>query len=152
MTISYLADAATGAKLVKDASGRLMTESAAESEKVQAGSFSVTYEYKDSAGNTVVVTYFVDEKGSLVKNSEGNTGYEVSYTYENQYGNSATQSVFIVLDQTGPKVEIISPVKGQVIRSNFVKVTWTVDGLEQDSLTRSSVSTATRRVTKPLTR
>ncbi len=135
VTISYLADAATGAKLVKDASGRLMTESAAESEKVQAGSFSVTYEYKDSAGNTVVVTYFVDEKGSLVKNSEGNTGYEVSYTYENQYGNSATQSVFIVLDQTGPKVEIISPVKGQVIRSNFVKVTWTVDGLEQDSLT-----------------
>ena len=135
VTISYLADAATGAKLVKDASGRLMTESAAETEKVQAGSFSVTYEYKDSAGNTVVVTYFVDEKGSLVKNSEGNTGYEVSYTYENQYGNSATQSVFIVLDQTGPKVEIISPVKGQVIRSNFVKVTWTVDGLEQDSLT-----------------
>ena len=135
VTVSYLADAATGAKLVKDASGRLMTESAAESEKVQAGSYSVTYEYKDASGNTVVVTYFVDEKGSLVKNSEGNTGYEVSYTYENQYGNSATQSVFIVLDQVGPKVEIITPVKGQVIRSNFVKVVWTVDGLEQDSLT-----------------
>ena len=135
VTVSYLANAETGAKLVKDASGKLMTEAAASSEKSQVGSYMVTYEYKDASGNTVVVTYSVDEKGALVKNSEGNIGYEVSYTYVNQYGNSATQSVFIVLDQNGPKVEIQSPVNGQVIRSNFVTVVWLVDGVEQDSLT-----------------
>lgn len=133
VTVSYQADALTGARLVRDASGKLMTESAV-SEKSAVGSFRVTYDYVDASGNAVVVTYSVDEKGSLVKNAEGNIGYEVSYTYVNKYGNSATQSVFIVLDQTGPKVEIISPVKGTVVRSNFVKVVWTVDGLEQDSL------------------
>ena len=135
VSVSYIADAATGAKLVKDASGQLMTKAAAENEKSQVGSYAVTYEYKDATGNTVVVSYTVDEKGALVKNAEGNIGYEVSYTYVNQYGNSATQSVFIVLDRIGPKVEILSPTKGQVIRSNFVNVTWTVDGMEQDSLT-----------------
>ena len=135
VSVSYIADATTGAKLVKDASGQLMTKAAAENEKSQVGSYAVTYEYKDATGNTVVVSYTVDEKGALVKNAEGNIGYEVSYTYVNQYGNSATQSVFIVLDRIGPKVEILSPTKGQVIRSNFVNVTWTVDGMEQDSLT-----------------
>mgnify|MGYP003292933085 CR=1 FL=1 len=68
--------------------------------------------------------YFVQEN---VKNEDGNLGYEVSYTYTNKYGNSATQSVFIVLDQVPPKVEILFPLEGDVIYSNFVDVKWTVD-------------------------
>jgi hypothetical protein len=59
----------------------------------------------------------------------------VSYTYTNKYGNAATQSLYIVLDQKGPTVEILKPVKGQVIRSNYVEVVWTVNGVTQDTLT-----------------
>ncbi|WP_176495042.1 cadherin repeat domain-containing protein [Fibrobacter sp. UWT3] len=89
--------------------------------------FTVTYDYVDEAGNTVTVAYGVDAEGNLVKNEVGNLGYEVSYTYTNKYGNSATQSVFIVLDQVPPKVEILFPLEGDVIYSNFVDVKWTVD-------------------------
>ena len=89
--------------------------------------FTVTYDYVDEAGNTVTVAYGVDAEGNLVKNEDGNLGYEVSYTYTNKYGNSATQSVFIVLDQVPPKVEILFPLEGDVIYSNFVDVKWTVD-------------------------
>ncbi len=135
VTISYEADAVTGAKLVKDPSGKLMTETAASKLKTTPASYSVTYDYKDATGNYVVVTYSVDENGTLVKNAEGDIAYKVSYTYVNKYGNSATQSVSIVLDRTLPKVQILSPEKGEVIRSNFVEVKWTVNGVEQDSLT-----------------
>ena len=89
--------------------------------------FTVTYDYVDEAGNTVTVAYGVDAEGNLVKNEDGNLGYEVSYTYTNKYGNSATQSVFIVLDQVPPKVEILFPLDGDVVYSNFVDVKWTVD-------------------------
>ena len=99
------------------------------------GSYKVTYEYEDQNGNTVEVTYTIDEKGNIVKNGDGDIGYTVSYTYENKFGNSATQSVFIVLDQVPPKVEILYPTNMQVIRSNSVEVQWTVNGVLQDTLT-----------------
>jgi hypothetical protein len=82
-----------------------------------------------------VVSYAVDEKGNMVKNAEGDIGYSVSYSYKNIYGNIATESVFIVLDQIFPTVEILSPVTYSIVRSNFVEVKWTVNGIEQDSLT-----------------
>ncbi|WP_298767833.1 cadherin repeat domain-containing protein [uncultured Fibrobacter sp.] len=141
VTISYEADAVTGAVLYDDGDGNLVTSSAAAEKKsgskssTTVGMFTVTYDYVDAAGNTVVVTYPVDKKGNLVKNSEGNIGYSVAYTYVNKYGNAATQSVFIVLDQIGPTVEILSPEEGAVVRSNFVNVVWTVNGVEQDTLT-----------------
>lgn len=99
------------------------------------GSFKVTYDYVDERGNSVVVTYTIDEKGNIVKNSDGDIGYTVSYTYENKFGNSATQSVYIVLDQVGPKVEILFPTNMQVVYSNYVEVTWAVNGVIQDTLT-----------------
>ena len=90
--------------------------------------FTVTYDYVDeTTGNTVTLSYGVDADGKIVKNEDGNIGYEVSYTYTNKFGNSATQSVFIVLDQVPPKVEILFPLEGDVIYSNFVDVKWTVD-------------------------
>lgn len=134
VTVSYYADAVTGSLLVKDAYGRLMTESAASAEKVDAGVYSVSYNNVNAAGDSVTISYAVDKKGEMVKNSNGDIGYSVSYTYVNEYGNSAKRSIFMVLDQKGPEVEIRSPVWGAVIRSNSVAVEWTVDGKVQDTL------------------
>ncbi|MCQ2105338.1 MAG: cadherin repeat domain-containing protein [Fibrobacter sp.] len=104
--------------------------------QISTGALTVTYDYVDeTTGNTVTVSYVVDEKGNIIKNDEGDTGYNVSYTFVNKYGNAASTSVFIVLDKVGPKVEILSPEGGAVIRSNFVNVVWSVDGVIQDTLT-----------------
>ena len=58
----------------------------------------------------------------------------MSYTYVDKYGNVAEQAVFVVLDQTLPTVEILYPANKQVVRSNSVKVEWTIDGVKQDTL------------------
>lgn len=146
--VSYIADALTGEILAKGPNGELMYQGASskgskpgkgkDSEKnsnVSEGIFSVTTVSIDGLGMPAVVSYAVDEKGNMVKNAEGDIGYAVTYTYKNIYGNFATESVFIVLDQTTPTVEILSPVTYSIIRSNFVEVKWTVNGVEQDSLT-----------------
>lgn len=129
VVVSYTADASSG-KRVEISSG----VGEGESSKAIVGDFTVSYDYVDKSGNKVVVSYTVDENGNIVSNSEGNKGYQVSYTYTNQYGNSATQSLFIVLDQVGPVVEIISPTKNAVIYENFVHVDWRVNGVDQDTL------------------
>lgn len=133
VTISYQADATTGKALQLDGNGGFVaTKNADES----SGIFKVSYEYTDKAtGNSVELTYVVDQKGNMVKNPEGDRGYQVSYTYVDKYGNAARQSVFVVLDQTLPKVEILAPENGAVVRSNFVNVKWTIDGIVQDTLT-----------------
>jgi len=147
--ISYIADAMTGEVFAKGPNGELMVQGASskkgsksgkgkDSEKnsnVSEGVFSVTTVSIDGLGMPTVVSYAVDEKGNMVKNAEGDIGYSVSYSYKNIYGNIATESVFIVLDQIFPTVEILSPVTYSIVRSNFVEVKWTVNGVEQDSLT-----------------
>lgn len=150
ISISYQADAATGEILVNGTNGELMVSGASKnsdkgsdkgnskdsvsSSVASEGLFTVKYDCKDALGNVSEISYAVNEKGTFVKNSEGDMGYSVSYTYVNEYGNAATQSVFIVLDEIGPKVEILSPEKGRVVRANYVSVEWTVDGVKQDSL------------------
>ncbi len=134
--ISYQVDAVTG-DLVKTSGGYAgKSGSAPESSgsgkssssgKEDAVVFTITYDHVDEDGNTITVSYGVDAEGNLMKDEDGNLGYEVSYTYTNKYGNSATQSVFIVLDQIPPKVEILFPADGDIIYSNFVDVKWTVD-------------------------
>ena len=146
--ISYIADAMTGEIFAKGPNGELMVQGASskgsksgkdkDSEKnsnVSEGIFSVTTVKIDQLGSPMVVSYAVDEKGNMVKNAEGDIGYSVTYSYKNIYGNIATESVFIVLDQTFPTVEILSPITYSIVRSNFVEVKWTVNGVEQDSLT-----------------
>ncbi len=153
VTISFVVNAATGEVLVKDSNGTLMesgaskvassssskgdatSSSSSNKYSVTEGMFLITYSVKDPLGNSTTVSYSVDEKGKMVQNADGDTGYAVAYTYTNKYGNSATQSLFIVLDQKGPTVEILKPLKGQVIRSNYVEVVWTVNGEIQDTLT-----------------
>ena len=165
VTISYLADAATGQVLEQDAEGNLMTATAAEAKRKEAkknaakadstknknestvsdfstGRFSIAYSYTvkqyvagELMESSVDVSYVVDGKGELTKNADGDRGYSVKYTYTNIFGNAAEQSLFIVLDQVLPTVEIRSPVDYQEIRSNYVNVEWYVNGKAQDTLT-----------------
>ncbi|SHK95887.1 hypothetical protein SAMN05720487_10664 [Fibrobacter sp. UWT2] len=131
--VSYQADATTGEVLNVDGNGGFIATKNSES---SSGMFKVSYEYTDkNTGNAVELTYVVDSKGNSVKNPEGDRGYQVSYTYVDKYGNAAKQSVFVVLDQTLPTVEILKPVDNQVAHTNFVNIEWTVNGEKQDSLT-----------------
>lgn len=134
VTISYLADASTGER-VNLKTGLMDSESvlSADGDDV-VGSYKVSYTYTDKSGNTVDVSYLLDEKGKIAKNSDGNIGYNVGYTYANKYGNTSREEVFIVLDQKGPVVKIETPSEGAVLTANFVEVKWTVDGVEQDTL------------------
>lgn len=119
LTISYEADFKTGAPLKNEAS---------------SGFYDVSYQYKDVNNNNVFVSYPVNSSGKVEKDIEGNIGYNVSYTYTNKYGNTATQTIAITLDQVNPIVQIISPLTGTQASSVSIGVTWTVDGVEQDTL------------------
>ena len=81
------------------------------------------------------VSYTMNEKKQIVKNEEGNIGYTISYDYIDDFGNKATASVDIVYDDIPPKVEILSPVVGEIFNTNAVAVKWTVNGEVQDTLT-----------------
>ena len=152
VTISYQADAVTGA-VIKTSGGYAKPEDSAiessSSDKDGSSSsgkdgksssskggdktfenevvFTVSYETVDEAGNAMTVSYGVDAEGNIVRNEDGNIGYLLTYTYKNKYGNTGTQSLFIVLDQVPPTVKILYPTEGEVIYSNFVDVKWTVD-------------------------
>lgn len=93
--------------------------------------FTITYDYtsKETKGNAVQVSYTVDKKGNLVKDADGNVGYTITYTYENEFGNSASESVFVVVDLIPPKVKIVSPSSDEdtTVYSNTIDVIWTVD-------------------------
>ena len=134
VTISYFADASTGER-VNLKTGLSDSESvlSADGDDV-VGAYKVSYTYTDKNGNTVDVSYYLDEKGKIAKNNDGNIGYNVGYTYVNKFGNSSRKEVLIVLDQKGPVVKIESPTDGAVLTSNFAEVIWTVDGVEQDTL------------------
>lgn len=117
--ISYQADAMLGSPL----------------ELWNGGSYIVTYPYTDKTGKSVDISYFVNSKGKIVKNEEGNTGFEVAYDYTDPvFGNTCRRSIFVVLDTVKPVVEIVSPEDGSKVSENFVFVEWTVNGLAQDSL------------------
>lgn len=81
------------------------------------------------------VSYTMNDNKQIVKNNEGNIGYTISYDYVDDFGNKATASVDIVYDDIPPKVEILSPVKGETFNTNAVAVKWTVNGEVQDTLT-----------------
>ncbi|WP_405323108.1 cadherin domain-containing protein [Fibrobacter sp.] len=134
VTLSYFADASTGERVTLN-TGLTDSESvlSADGDDV-TGSYKVSYTYKDKSGNTVDVSYFLDEKGKIAKNNEGNIGYNVGYTYVNIFGNSSRKDIFVVLDQKGPVVKIESPYEDAVLNANFTVVKWTVNGEEQDTL------------------
>ena len=109
--ISYVADAFTGAP-VESETGAVYT---------------VSYRYTDRNGESVTVGYALDSKGKTIEDKDGNVGYEVTYTYENAFGNVSSQSIYIVVDVIPPKVEILSPENNAIFYANYVDVKWTVD-------------------------
>ena len=119
ITMSYQADAITGTLI----------------EQWNGGSYIVTYPYTDKAGKTIDISYFVSPKGKVMKNEEGNIGFEVAYEYTNkQFGNTSRRSAFVVLDTIVPVVVIESPIDGSKVHTNFVEVIWTVNDVKQDTL------------------
>ncbi|WP_405338439.1 cadherin repeat domain-containing protein [Fibrobacter sp.] len=130
VVVSYMANASTGAMILKDTLGNLLTSSAARG-KPNVGYYYVAY---DDSANSTTITYAVDKKGSVLKNAEGNVDYEVSYSYVDDLGRSTIVAMNVVVDQTTPVVEIVSPEEYRVFHSNLVNVTWCVNGVLQDSL------------------
>jgi hypothetical protein len=132
VTISYRADASTG-KLVEGPNG---------------STYTVSYDYVDANDNSINITYDVDEKGAFAKDSDGNAGFYVSYSYTNKYGNTSNRSLYMVLDKAPPKVEILYPTDGEVLHSNFVDVKWTVDGVVQDTLVTQGLQKGTNAIVR----
>lgn len=95
------------------------------------GDFTVSY-MLDSCTS---VSYTMDEKKNIAKNDEGNIGYTIGYEYVDDFGNKAFASVEIVYDDIPPVVEILSPIKNDIFKTNAVEVKWTVNGEVQDTLT-----------------
>ncbi len=118
VTVSYKVNGSTG-ELIENDNG---------------GSYEYAYEFDDEFGGHVGVRYSVDDKGEIVKNEEGNYGYQVSYTYKNKFGNVATKNIFIVVDKVVPVVKIVTPENKAIVRTRGVAVKWTVDGVVQDTL------------------
>ena len=111
VTVSYEADALTG-EPVESESGAI---------------YSVAYNYTDKNNNSVTVAYALNSKGNAIKDVDKNVGYEVTFTYVNEFGNTASRSIYIVVDLIPPKVKIESPHTDDVIFSTYVDVKWTVD-------------------------
>jgi len=109
--ISYVADAFTG-EPVESKSGAIYT---------------VGYRFTDRNGEVVTVGYTLNSDGKVVEDSDGNVGYEITYTYANDFGNISSQSIYIVVDVIPPKVEILSPKENEIFYTNYVDVEWTVD-------------------------
>jgi PAS domain S-box-containing protein len=125
VSVSYVVDRETG-DVIKD--------------QKTGAPYSVGYTYVDMQKHEIFVSYPVDSKGKIVKNPEDESvAYNLSYSYTNIFGNSATKSIDIVLDKIPPVVQIIRPLTGITVSSVSLDVAWTVDGIEQDTLTLQSL-------------
>ena len=108
--------------------------------------YSISYSVPQGK-DTITVSYQVDSDGKIQK-TNGNVGYTISYSYTNAYGNTGTSEIQVVLDDVPPKVEIYKIIAGkdtiypgegknwtEYVNSSAITVFWTVDGIEQDTLT-----------------
>ncbi len=109
--VSYMADAFSGEPI----------------EGEDGAKFTVTYDYTDKSKNVMKISYALNSNGRVIRDSEGNVGYEVGFYYESSIGNASYQSVRIVVDVIAPKVKIVSPHTDDVLYSNSADVEWTVD-------------------------
>jgi hypothetical protein len=118
VTVSYYVNGSTGELIENDV----------------GGVYEYAYEFDDEFGGHVGVRYAVDDNGEIIKNEEGNYGYQVSYTYKNKFGNVSTKNIFIVVDKVVPVVKIKSPENKSFVHTRGIDVEWTVDGVVQDTL------------------
>lgn len=108
--------------------------------------YSISYSVPQGK-DTITVSYQVDSDGKIQK-TNGNVGYTISYSYTNEYGNTGTSEIQVVLDDVPPKVEIYKLIAGkdtlypgegknwtEYVASSSITVFWTVDGKDQDTLT-----------------
>lgn len=108
--------------------------------------YSISYSVPQGK-DTITVSYQVDSEGKIQK-TNGNVGYTISYSYTNEYGNTGTSEIQVVLDDVPPKVEIYKLIAGkdtlypgdsknwtEYVASSSITVFWTVDGKDQDTLT-----------------
>ena len=93
------------------------------------------YHVSYKVDSCTTVSYDLNDKKKVKKNSEGNIAYTVSYEYTDDYGNKASSEVRIVFDDIPPTVEILSPRKMEHFNTNAIEVKWTVNGETQDTLT-----------------
>lgn len=101
--------------------------------------YTVSYPYTATGSNgekyTVTVSYTMNSDGKKTADKDGNLSYTVSYVYVDSYGNSAKTSTAVIVDRVPPKVKILSPEDKSVVSNMSIEVKWTVDGIEQDTLT-----------------
>lgn len=102
--------------------------------------YTVSYVDKNVSGASgknigeVTVSYKINSAGKKLLDADGNMPYTVSYAYTDSYGNSATASTTVIVDTVPPKVKILSPENSATLSNVSVKVRWTVDDIEQDTL------------------
>lgn len=108
--------------------------------------YSISYSVPQGK-DTITVSYQVNSEGKIQK-TNGNVGYTISYSYTNEYGNTGTSEIQVILDDVPPKVEIYKLIAGkdtlypgegknwtEYVKSSSIIVFWTVDGKDQDTLT-----------------
>lgn len=123
--VSYEADAFTGIPVAQKS----------------GGVYTITYTSKTLQNENVEISYMVDSYGHVIRDAEDNVKYNVSYTYVNEFGNTATGNAYVVLDLVAPIVKIRSPQMDEIIYSSYTEVDWTVDlgdgkgDVKQDTLT-----------------
>lgn len=93
-----------------------------------------SYTISHKVNDETEIYYSVDSEGHIKKDKESNVGYNIKYTYTNNYGNTGTSEIFVVLDVNPPVVEILTPTYSEKFKTNSVEVVWTVDGVIQDTL------------------
>lgn len=93
-----------------------------------------SYTISHKVNDETEIYYSVDSEGHIKKDKENNVGYNIKYTYTNNYGNTGTSEIFVVLDVNPPVVEILTPTYSEKFKTNSVEVVWTVDGVIQDTL------------------
>lgn len=93
-----------------------------------------SYTISHKVNDETEIYYSVDSEGHIKKDKENNVGYNIKYTYTNNYGNTGTSEIFVVLDVNPPVVKILTPTYSEKFKTNSVEVVWTVDGVIQDTL------------------
>lgn len=126
-TVSYLADAFTGEVLKNN----------------EGGVYTFAYDYTDKNGKTMTISYGVNDKGVVMLDAEGNVGFNVGYTYVNDFGNMGVGNIRVVLDVIKPYIEILYPHMDDVLFSNYVDVEWCVSttGDSTKCLTQDTLKT-----------
>ncbi|MCK9181886.1 MAG: cadherin repeat domain-containing protein [Fibrobacteraceae bacterium] len=109
--------------------------------------YTVSYTYTDpKTKRDLTVSYTVDSEGNESLDGDGNMLYDVTYRYTDSYGNGSSATALVVVDLVPPVVKIVTPEDMSRTGELSVSVVWTVDGVEQDTLTTQGLSDGVNRI------